>query len=299
MTSRTRRALLFSPGDDRHKIEKGAALDVDAIIMDLEDGVAPTRKDEARAIVAQALGDVQFGNTERLVRINPIDDDNELWYQDLEQTLPHNPDGFMLPKVENADQIKRADDIITQAERRYGWLYRSVHLLAIVETALGIVNLKEIARAAPRLTALVFGAEDLAGSLGAVRTSDGWEVFHARSSLVLHAKAYGLQAIDTIYADLTADDSQFITEVEQAYYMGYTGKLAIHPRQVPLIHKVFTPSQARVEKAQQLIAAFREHQHAGRGVFVHEGKMVDMPMVRAAEQVLAQARAAGIDVDNG
>ena len=118
MTSRTRRALLFSPGDDRHKIEKGAALDVDAIIMDLEDGVAPTRKDEARAIVAQALGDVQFGNTERLVRINPIDDDNELWYQDLEQTLPHNPDGFMLPKVENADQIKRADDIITQAERR-------------------------------------------------------------------------------------------------------------------------------------------------------------------------------------
>jgi len=297
MTSRTRRALLFSPGDDRHKIEKGAALDVDALIMDLEDGVALTRKDEARETVAQALGGVQFGNSERLIRINPVDDDNEWWYQDLEQTLPHNPDGYVLPKVENAEQIKRADDIITQAERRYGWLYHSVHLLAIVETALGIVNLKEIARAAPRLTALIFGAEDLAGSLGAMRTSDGWEVFHARSSLVLHAKAYGLQAIDTVFVDLTADDSQLVTEVEQAHYMGYNGKLAIHPRQVPLIQKVFTPSAARIKAARQLIEAFKAHQHSGRGVFAYEGKMVDMPMIRAAEQLLAQARAAGLDVD--
>lgn len=297
MTSRIRRALLFSPGDDRPSIEAAAAIDVDAIVMDLEDGVVLNRKEQARQIIAHALGSVEFGHTERLVRINAVSDDNDLWYLDLEQTLPHNPDGYMLPKVESAEQVKRADDIITQAERRYGWLYHSVHLLAIVETALGFVNLKAIASAAPRLTALVFGAEDLAASLGAVRTSDGWEVFHARSALVLHAKAYGLQAIDTIYTDLTANDSQFVTEVEQAHYMGYTGKLAIHPRQVPQIQKAFTPSAARLRDARQLLAAFTEHQQGGQGVLMHAGRMVDLATVRAAEQLLAQARTIGLDVD--
>ena len=132
--------------------------------------------------------------------------------------------------------------------------------------------------------------------MGAVRTPDGWEGFYARSAVVLHAKAYGLQAIDTPYIHLN-DENRLIAETEQALYMGYTGKLAIHPKQVAPIQNTFTPSSDEIAQAQALIAAHDAHQAAGAGVFQLEGKMIDMPMIRAAEAVLARARAAGLIKD--
>ncbi len=171
-------------------------------------------------------------------------------------------------------------------------------LLAIVETALGVVNLREIASGSPRLAALIFGAEDLAGDMGAVRTPDGWEGFYARSAVVLHAKAFGLGAIDTPFVDLD-DANGLVAETEQALYMGYTGKLAIHPQQVAPIQRTFTPDAEEIARAQALIAAHAAHQAAGTGVFQLEGKMIDMPMIRAAEAVLARARAAGLLEDAG
>jgi citrate lyase beta subunit len=296
MTIRTRRALLFMPGDDRHKIEKGAALDVDTIIMDLEDGVALNNKQPARLTVNAALRELPFGRTERLVRINPVVDDPPLWQDDIAQTIEGHPDGYVLPKVEHGDQVRHVAEKLTQAEHTYGWLYGSTQILAIIETALGVVNIKEIAASDSRLSALIFGAEDLAGSLGALRTQDGWEVFYGRSAVVVHARAYGLQAIDTVFVDLTAEDSNLIADAEQALYMGYTGKLAVHPRQVEPIQRVFTPTAEQIRKARRLVELHAEHQAAGRGVFELDGHMVDRPMVRAAEAVLARARAAGIDV---
>lgn len=297
MTNRIRRALLFMPGDDRRKIEKGAAMNADSIIMDLEDGVALNHKEQARAVVRTALNEVNFGHTERLVRINPVQDEHSLWIHDLQETLEGHPDGYVLPKVQSAEQVQRVAEHLTRAERKYGWIDGSVRLLAIVETAMGFVNMNEISDSDPRLAALVFGAEDLAGDIGAVRTPDGWEVFYARSKLVLYAKARGLQAIDTPFVDLTAEDSNLLAATEQAHYMGYTGKLAIHPRQVPVIQAVFTPKPDQIRQAKALVDAHNQHQAEGRGVFAYEGKMVDMPMVRAAESILAQARAAGINVD--
>ncbi|GAB4334307.1 MAG: CoA ester lyase [Phototrophicales bacterium] len=296
MTNRIRRALLFMPGDDRRKIEKGATLNVDSIIMDLEDGVALNHKELARQTVRTALNEINFGHTERLVRINPVQDDHSLWIHDLQETLEGHPDGYVLPKVQNAEQIQRVAEHLTRAERKYGWIDGSVRLLAIVETAMGFVNLSEIADSDPRLAALIFGAEDLAGDIGAVRTQDGWEVFYARSKLVLYAKARGLQAIDTPFINLTAEDSHLRAATEQAHYMGYTGKLAIHPRQVPVIQSVFTPTSDQIRRAIALVKAHNQHQTQGRGVFAYEGKMVDMPMVRAAETILAQARAAGMNL---
>lgn len=298
MPTRTRRALLFMPGDDRHKIEKGASLEVDAVILDLEDSVALNQKDTARRVTRAALQELNFGQTERLVRLNPVQDDDLIWKTDIDQTIEGNPDGYVIPKVERAVQIHRVDEELARAERKYGWLGGRIRLLAIVETARGIVNLDKIASSSPRLAALIFGAEDLAGDMGAIRTPDGWEVFYARSAVVIHAKACGLQAIDTPYIDITAEDSNLIAETERAYYMGYTGKLAIHPRQVPLIQSVFTPTNEQIRGAKALIAAHQQHQSEGRGVFVFEGKMVDMPMVRAAEAILARARAAEKDIDN-
>jgi citrate lyase beta subunit len=145
------------------------------------------------------------------------------------------------------------------------------------------------------LQALVFGAEDLAGDMGAIRTPDGWEGFYARSAVVLHAKAFGLQAIDTPFVHLGEGDADaLIAETEQARYMGYDGKLAIHPKQVEPIQRIFTPTADEIAQAQALIAAYEAHQAQGTGVFSLGGKMIDMPMIRAAQAVIAKARAAGM-----
>jgi citrate lyase beta subunit len=169
-------------------------------------------------------------------------------------------------------------------------------LIALVETALGIVRLPEIAASSPRLQALAFGAEDLAGDMGAMRTADGWESFYARSAVVLHAKAFGLQAIDTPFIDVKADESVLAGDAERAMQMGYTGKLTIHPRQVSIIQQVFTPTAGQIDRARELIDMHDKQQAAGMGVFTFEGKMVDMPMIRAAQSILDRARAAGIRV---
>jgi citrate lyase beta subunit len=297
MEERIRRALLFMPGDDRHKIKKGAAMDVDAIIMDLEDGVALRQKENARNVVKDALHTVDFGKTERLVRINPVSDEHSLWVHDLTETLPGQPDGYVIPKVESAEQIQRAAEHIARAEVKNGWPDAQVRILGIVETAMGVVNMNEIADSDPRLSALIFGAEDLAGGIGATRTQDGWEVFYARSKLVIYAKARGLEAIDTPFVDLTVEDSHLMAAAEQAHYMGYTGKLAIHPRQVGVIQKVFTPTTEQIKEAKALVTAFEENQAAGKGVFAYQGRMVDMPMVRGAQSILSRAKAAGVDID--
>ncbi len=286
---RPRRALLFMPGDDLRKIGKAAGLAVDSVIMDLEDGVAFNRKAEARQAVAQALTHLDFGRNERLVRINPPSSTFEV--DDLDAVLPAHPDGIVIPKVEAAGQIQYICDIIARHEQAAGWAPGSIRVLAIVETARGVLNLREIAAADPRLDALMFGAEDLAGDIGAIRTPEGWEVFYARSAVVTAAAAFGLQAIDTVFITLDNLDG-LRRESQQALAMGYAGKMAIHPRQVPVITAVFTPSDAAVDAAQRLIAAHADHQAAGAGVFVWEGRMVDMPMIRAAERVLARARVA-------
>lgn len=285
---RVRRALLFMPGDDRRKIEKGASLGADAIIMDLEDGVAFNRKEAARETIAAALRELDFGRSERLVRINPVSDNN-LYLDDLRATYPAQPDGYVIPKVSSpADLLSVADWLAAQG----GHL---LTLLAIIETARGVVNLREIAGAGiPGLQGLIFGGEDLTGDLGAVRTVYGHEVAYARAAVVLHAKAFDLQAIDGVYTKL--DDVEGLTaDTRYILEMGYTGKLAIHPRQVEPIQKVFTPTDEEIARARRLIDAFNEHQAAGAGVFALDGRMVDMPMVRAAQAVLARAQAANIE----
>lgn len=288
-----RRALLFMPGDSRSKIEKGITLGVDSIIMDLEDGVALNNKPAARATVAAALRELDFGRSERLVRINPVG--GGLHIADLEATVSARPDGYVIAKVEDAQQVQVVSAWLSHAETAHGWQPRSIRLIAIVETARGVVNLREIAGSDPRLVALAFGAEDLAGDMGAVRTPEGWEGFYARSAVVLHAKAFGLQALDTPFVRLD-DDAGLEKETRFAAQLGYTGKLAIHPKQIAPIHAVFTPTLEEIEAAKRLIHAHDTHQAAGTGVFELDGRMIDMPMIRAAQAVLARARAAGIEM---
>lgn len=284
------RTLLFMPGDDMKKITKGASLETDAVIMDLEDGVAFNRKEEARKIVREALDTLDFGRTTRLVRINPP---HHGWQaQDISETIEGRPDGYVLPKVESAREVQNIAHTLIERELYMGLPPETIKLLAIIETARGVVHLREIAQADSRLVALVFGAEDLAGDIGSTRTPEGWEGFYARSKLVTHAAAFGLQAIDTPYVDIENIEG-LKAETQQAVQMGYTGKLIIHPKHIGPVNEVFTPSDDAIERAQMLIQLHDEHQASGTGVFRYEGKMVDMPMIRAAERILKRARQAG------
>jgi citrate lyase beta subunit len=163
-----------------------------------------------------------------------------------------------------------------------------IRLLAVIETARGVMKLDEVASADERLDALAFGSEDFAGDIGATRTRDGWEIFYARSAVVTAAAAYGLQALDTVFVDLNDLDG-LRAEAQFALRLGYTGKLAIHPKQVAVINEVFTPSAEEVARAQRLMQVFAEQQQQGAGAFAFEGKMVDMPIVRAAQRVLQRA----------
>lgn len=276
-----RRCLLFMPGDDLKKIQKGSGLGVDSIVMDLEDGVALNRKAEARATIASALHELDFGRSERVVRINPIGSGFE--QDDLNAVLPNHPDSLMLPKVEDAGQVQWTANQLTGMD---------IQLLVLIETARAVVNLKEIAAASARVSALIFGAEDFAGGIGVTRTRAGGEVFYARSAVVIHAAAFGLQAIDTLCIDFN-DEAALIEDCRLGVQMGFAGKLAIHPRQVNVIQSTFTPGDDQIARARRLIAMHDEHQAQGIGAFALDGKMNDMPAIRAAQQVLAKAKAAG------
>lgn len=287
---RSRRALLYMPGDDLRKIRKGASLGVDCVCMDMEDGVAVNRKVEARQTIVEALRTLDFRRSERLVRINPTG--SGLAEDDLQVVLPARPQGVVVPKVESADQVRWVSEQIAAVEAREGWPEGEIALLLVVETARGIVNLPQITAASPRLQAIIFGAEDLAGDMGAVRTPQGWEVFYARSAIVLHAAAFGLQAIDMVYVDFH-DEPGLRREALEGARMGFAGKQIIHPNQVVPVQEAFTPSDEAIEHARRLVAAFEQHQAEGAGAFAMDGKMVDAPVVKAAERVLERARAAG------
>ncbi len=195
----SRRALLYMPGDDRRKIEKSTTLGVDCICMDMEDGVALTRKTEARAIIAQAMKELDFGSSERCIRINSVGSGLEAY--DLIAALATDPDTIVVPKVEFADQVKWVSDHIESYELSSGQKVGSVRLLAGVETAKGIMNLRKIAEADRRLEAIIFGAEDYAASIGARRTKEASEVLYARQAVVAACVANDLQAIDMVYID--------------------------------------------------------------------------------------------------
>jgi citrate lyase beta subunit len=286
---RARRALLYVPGDDRHKIEKAIRLNVDCICMDMEDGVALNRKAEARQTIAQELRELDFGRSEKLARINAVGSGMEK--DDIEAVLHHHPDGIVIPKIESPEQIQWASGKIESAELANGWLLNSIRLIVDVETARGILNLKEIA-SHPRLDALIFGAEDFAASVGATRTVEAWEVFYARSAVVTAAAAYGLQAIDMVTIDFK-DIEKVRREAEFGARLGYTGKQIIHPNQVAPAQEAFTPNDEAIAHARRLVEAFEEHQAKGAGAFALDGKMIDMPLVKAAQNLLARARAAG------
>ncbi len=285
----SRRALLYMPGDDWKKITKSLTLGVDSICMDMEDGVAINRKTEARATIVKALQELDFGKSEKLARINSVGSGWEK--DDIDAVLPYHPDGIVIPKIESFDQIEWGSKIIESAELKYGWPANSVRILVGVETAKGILNLKEIATH-PRLDAMIFGGEDFAASIGATRTPEATELLYAREAVVTACAAYDLQAIDIVTIDFKNLDI-LRAESEFGARLGYSGKQIIHPAQVEPVQSAFTPSDEAITYAKRVVDAFEASQKEGKGAFALDGKMIDMPLLKNAQKVLDRAKAAG------
>jgi len=286
----SRRALLYMPGDDRRKIEKATSLGVDCICMDMEDGVAVTRKVEARAVIAQAMKELDFGTSERCIRINSIGSGVEKY--DLAAALATNPDSIVVPKIETPEQVKWISEHIETYELSSNINVGSIRLLIGLETAKGILNLKEIAEADKRLEAIIFGAEDYAASVGATRTKEATEVLYARSAVVMACAANDLQAIDMVYIDFR-DTEGLRTEAQQGAGFGFSGKQVIHPNQVAPVQEAFTPSDEEIAYAQRVVETFMTSQKEGKGAYALDGKMIDMPLLKNAQKVLERAKAAG------
>jgi citrate lyase beta subunit len=289
MPMRSRRALLYMPGDDWKKITKALTLGVDCICMDMEDGTAANRKIEARETIARALRELDFGPSEKMARINGVGSGLEA--DDLAAVLPHHPDGIVLPKAETPEQVAWVSEKIEAAELKHGWPVNSIRMILVVESAKGILNLKELA-AHPRLDGLIFGAEDFCASVGATRTPEALEVLYARSALVTTAAAFGLQAIDLVTVDFR-DPELARREALFGAQLGYSGKQIIHPAQVEPVQAAFTPDDAAIAYAEKVIATFEENQSKGAGAYELDGKMIDLPLLKAAQNTLERARAAG------
>jgi citrate lyase subunit beta-like protein len=285
----SRRALLYMPGDNWKMITKSITLGVDCICMDMEDGTAINRKAEARATIAKALQELDFGKSEKLARINSVGSGWEK--DDIEAVLPYRPDGIVIPKTESLDQIKWGSEIIEAAELKHGWPVNSIRMLVGVETAKGILNLKEIA-SHPRLDGIIFGGEDFAASIGATRTPDAIELLYARQAVVTVCAAYDLQAIDIVTIDFKNLDI-VRAEAEFGARLGYGGKQIIHPAQVEPVQTAFTPNDEAIAYAKRIVEAFEAGQKEGKGAFALDGKMIDMPLLKNAQKVLDRAKAAG------
>ena len=293
LRDRPRRSLLYIPGNNPGMLQNCSIYGSDGVLLDLEDSISISEKDSARKLVKHALKALDFGMVERIVRINGRD--TPFFEADLAEIIPAAPDAIRLPKVDSAEDVIEADRIITRIETECGLEPGTVGIQAMLETARAIVNVNSIAAASPRLVGLTLGGQDLAADLGIKATKLGLEMLFARSAVVIAAKAFGLQAFDTVYTDV-ADLDGLAEAAAISVSLGFTGKAAIHPSQISVIHAAFAPSEKEVGKAAKIVAAAREAEKRGLGVIAVDGKMIDAPVVAQAARTLELARLAGMEV---
>ncbi len=294
--SRLRRAVHFVPGANEKMLQKSLALPADSLVLDLEDAVTPENKDSARETVTHWLKHVNFGRQERMVRMNPLD--TPWGVQDLEVTMRGCPDSYLVPKVRTKDDLFRIDTILSRMEREYGYPPGGVKLVVIAtETPQGLLNIRDFG-SCPRVDALSWGAEDLSAAIGARRNRDEQgqflEVFrYARIMTLLAATAAGVQPLDTVFVDIR-DAEGLRRECLEGAWMGFTGKITIHPSQIEVVNTVFSPSPEDIAESKELLAAFEENRKAGRMAFSFKGQMVDVPHLTRARTILERARQAGL-----
>ena len=286
-----RRSLLYVPGNMPSMLQNIPLFQCDAVLIDLEDAVPYSEKDAARILVRRFLEGYKDRNKEILVRINGLDTKWAL--DDLKAVLPAVPDGIRLPKADSPEIVERLDTLLTEYEEELGLPLGHFKILPSIETAEGVINAVATARSSPRLIGLAFGAEDYTATMDINRTKEGEELFNARMNVLWGAKSAGIQAIDSIFADVN-DMEALRRETELVKRLGFTGKCMVNPRQIDVIHEVFAPKQEEVDYALEVMDAIKRAREMGTGVISLKGKMIDRPIVVRAARVINTARAHGM-----
>ncbi len=277
-SDRFRFSRLYLPGNTPGMMLNAGLHSAHGIILDLEDSVAPERKDEARILVRNALRQVNFMGAERMVRINQ----GTMGLKDLQSVIPHNVNLVLIPKCEFPDEVINVDSEISSILKRTG-IKNPVFLMPIIESALGVENSFSIAKASANVVAMAIGLEDFTTNLGVTRTTEGKESLYARSRLIIAAKAAGIQPIDSVFSDV-GDMEGLRQNVLNSKAMGFEGMGCIHPRQIAVINNGFAPDEAEIEKSKKIVSAFEEARQKGHGVVALGSKMIDPPVVARAQK---------------
>lgn len=285
---------MFVPGNNPGMMADAHVYGPDSIMLDLEDSVSMAEKDTARLLVYNALKSVDYGDTEMVVRINPLN--TPYGKKDIEAVVKAGVHVVRMPKTETAEEVREVEREIERVEKEIGALGRT-KIMAAIESALGVVNAYDIATASPRMMGIALGAEDYCANLKTQRSKSGDELRLARETIVVAARAAGIDALDTVFSNLNDMDT-FRAEVEYIKTLGFDGKSIINPRQIEVVNEIFTPSEKDIEKAKAIVAAIKEAEKKGSGVIALNGKMIDRPVVIRAERTITLAKAAGVISDN-
>lgn len=281
-----RRSMLYVPGNAPAMLRDAHIYGPDSVMFDLEDSVAPREKDAARHLVFQALRHYDYAGVERIVRINGLE--TAFGLEDIAAVVCGGVDAVRLPKTDGPEDVHAVEQAVAAAERRFGRPAGSVKLIAAIESARGILAVREIATASPRLIAIAIGAEDFVTDMHTSRSPDGIELLAARSMLVMAARAAGIMAIDTVFTAVD-DEEGFRREASLAKQLGFDGKSVIHPSQIAMVHAIYAPTPEEVARARRVVAAAADAEAKGSGVIALDGKMIDKPIVERAMRVLALA----------
>ncbi len=281
------RSFLFAPGNHARRVEKALSLDADAVILDLEDAVATAEKRATRDAVIGALARPRRALL--YVRVNALD--TEFCYGDLAAIVRPGLDGIILPKVESAAGLATADWLLAQLEREQGLVPRSIDLVPIIETARGLNQIDAILAAGTRVKRIVFGAGDFTLDVNMAWSRDEAELAYARAKIVTASRAAGIEApFDTVWVDL-ADAEGLEASARTALGFGFQGKMCIHPNQIAVVNRVFTPSEAEVAFAERVVAAFARAEAEGNAAIQLDGKFIDYPILYRAQRVLEKGEA--------
>jgi len=277
--------MLFLPGNNPNMLINGDVLGADAVILDLEDAVAPDEKDAARVLVRNVLRALDFSSVEVIIRVNAVAADG-FWISDLDEIIPLKPQCIMVTKTRDAEYIRSVSAYMGEVEARHSIPVGTVKIIALIETAIGLENAFDIAAADPRVNAIFLGAEDLTADLRSARSKSGEEIAYARGRVVAAARAANVAVYDTPFTDVN-DDEGIVADTRLAKTLGFSGKAAISPRHVSVINDVFSPTRDEVDYAYRVLEAIEEAKAQGKGAVSLFGKMIDAPIVSRAKQVLA------------
>ena len=283
--------MLFVPGNNPGMLLNADIYGADALILDLEDAVAPGEKDAARILVRGALTAYDYAGCEIIIRINPLG--SGYTEEDIRAVVPLKPAMLMPTKVSSAKDIEIISAMVAEAERDHGMPEGTIGLLPLIETAIGVENAYGIATADPRVKAIFLGAEDLSSDLQAVRSKENIEIIYARGRMVMAARAAGVDVYDTPFTD-TNDEEGLRLDAEHARALGFTGKAVISPRHVEAVNAAFTPTESEITYAREVLDVIEDGKKRGLGAVSLRGKMIDKPIVDRAERILAVARALGL-----